>query len=254
MQNPLYRSARTLATRGCAVFPCQPKQKLPATPRGLLDATTDLDTIAQWWAANPGYNVGVVTGQASGFWVLDVDGDEGEATLRQLEAEHGALPPTVEVITGSGGRHVYFRLADDPVRNSAGRVGAGVDTRGDGGYVLVPPSLHPCGGVYQWSVDSVAEFADAPDWLLDRLADQAEGNGKPLEDWHKTLTEPIPNGCRNSTLTSICGKLLFHDLNLVLVRDLLLSVNVARCDPPLPLEEVEAVIVSVAKTRLRAAQ
>jgi hypothetical protein len=247
MENALYRAARALATRGCAIFPCRPGQKEPATPHGVKDATPDLVTIGQWWAANPAYNVGVATGEASGFWVLDVDGEDGEASLRQLEAE---LPPTVEAITGGGGRHIYFRLADAPVRNSTGRIGLGIDTRGEGGYVLAPPSLHPCGRNYAWSVDSTGEFADAPDWLIEAIAGPA-GKGKPLEDWHRTLTQPIPNGCRNTTLASIAGKLLFHDVNLILIRDLLLAVNVAQCDPPLPVEEVEAVIVSVAQTHLR---
>ena len=86
-----------------------------------------------------------------------------------------------------------------------------------------------------------------PDWLIKALADPAKGKGKPLEHWHKTLLEPIPQGCRNTTLLSIAGKLLFHDVNLILARDLLLAVNIARCDPPLSVDEVDSVIVSCAK-------
>jgi Bifunctional DNA primase/polymerase, N-terminal/Primase C terminal 1 (PriCT-1) len=250
MRNALYRAARALAIRGCPVFPCRPGQKEPATPHGVKDATADLGTIHQWWAANPGYNVAIATGAISGFWVLDIDGLDGEASLRRLEAEHDVLPSTIEVITGGGGRHLYFRLADEPVRCTTGRIGQGIDTRSEGGYVLVPPSLHPCGRRYAWSVDSASTFRDAPEWLIKDVTGSA-GKGKPLEDWHRILTQPIPNGRRNATLASIVGKLLFHDLNLILIRDLLLSINVAQCDPPLPVEEVESVIVSVAQTHLR---
>ena len=97
------------------------------------------------------------------------------------------------------------------MHNSAGLIGPGIDVRGEGGYVLAPPSLQPCGGRYEWSVDSAAELATAPDWLIEALADPAKGKGKPLEHWHKTLLEPIPQGRRNTTLLSIAGKLLFHD-------------------------------------------
>jgi hypothetical protein len=247
----LCRAARTLATKGLSIFPCQPGAKTPATPNGLLAATTDPENIKQWWSANQDYNIGIATGETSGVWVLDIDGDEGEATLRALETEHGALPPTVEAITGGGGRHLYFRLADEPISNSAGKIGPGIDVRGDGGYVLAPPSLHPCGGRYQWSVDSAAEFAAAPDWLTAKLAHHAAGKGKPLEEWHRTLTSPIPNGQRNTTLASICGRLIFHGLDLIEARDLLACVNAARCDPPLPDDEINALIISVARTALK---
>jgi hypothetical protein len=250
----LYQAAQAFARRGRAIFPCRPAQKEPATPRGVKDAAIDRDTIDQWWTANPDYNIGVATGHINGFWALDVDGDEGETTLRRLEGEHGFLPSTVEAITGSGGRHLYWHIARPLVRNTAGRIGPGIDSRGEGGYVLAPPSLHPCGGRYEWSVDSAAELANAPDWLIKDLADPAKGKGKPLEHWHKTLLEPIPQGRRNTTLLSIAGKLLFHDVNVILARDLLLAVNIARCDPPLSADEVDSVIVSCAKTYLRNAR
>ena len=89
-------------------------------------------------------------------------------------------------------------------------------------------------------------------WLLDTIrTGSAPGKGKPLEHWHATLTQPIPNGTRNSTLAEITGKLLFHEINLILIRDLMLCVNETRCDPPLSLEEVETVVASVARTHLR---
>ena len=83
---------------------------------------------------------------------MDVDGLDAEVELRRLEAKHGNLPATVEVIT-TRGRHLYFQTPETSVRNSAGKVAPGIDVRGDGGYVLAPPSIHPSGRRYEWSVD-----------------------------------------------------------------------------------------------------
>ena len=105
----MLHAALTLAQQGLAVFPCQPRDKRPATERGCLDATTEPVIIRRWWRSNPDYNVAIATGAVSGVFVGDVDGVDAESELRKLEAEHGALPPTVEAITARG-RHVYFKM------------------------------------------------------------------------------------------------------------------------------------------------
>jgi hypothetical protein len=136
----------------------------------LKRATTDVNWIAGWWATR-NYNIGIATGEGSGVWVLDIDGDEGEATLRELEARRGAIPPTVEAITGKG-RHLYWRWPTARViRNKqVNHHMPGLDVRGNGGYVLAPPSIHSSGRVYSWSVDRSDSFEDAPEWLLDLIA------------------------------------------------------------------------------------
>ena len=148
----MIRTAMALAQKGMAVFPCRPQDKRPATANGLKDATTDLDIIRQWWRQEPQFNLAIATGAISGIFVVDVDGLDAEVELRRLEAEHGGLPSTVEAITARG-RHVYFRSPEIPVRNSASKIAPGIDVRGDGGYVLAPPSIHPSGRRYEWSVD-----------------------------------------------------------------------------------------------------
>jgi len=246
-QSPLHVAALKLASHDISVFPCQPKGKTPACQRGVHDATTDIDRINAWWGSCPDLNIGIATGSISGFFVVDIDGEDGEATMRAQEAEHGALPPTIEVITGKG-RHLYFRIGEHgAIGNSVAIIGKGIDTRGDGGYVLAPPSLHPSGRAYAWSVDCAQEFADAPEWVHDLIGTQAPGRGKPLEHWHSVLTHKICNGTRNATLASIAGKLLHHDVNIVLIHDLIACVNEARCDGPLDAGEVESILVSVAK-------
>jgi hypothetical protein len=254
--NSLHTAALELAERGLAVFPCQPRGKAPACDAGLHAATTDPERINRWWRAFPDLNIGIATGAVSRVFVLDVDGDDGEASLRKLEGEHSTLPSTVEVITGKG-RHCYFRTGKRKVGNSASQLGAGLDIRGDGGYVIAPPSIHPGGRSYAWSVDAASDFAAAPDWLVTKI-EAAKANskvGKPLEHWHSVLTEPIRNGERNTTLASIAGKLIHSGLHdVVLIYDLLMCVNIARCEQQLPADEVETIVISVMQRHLRGRQ
>src|SRR5262249_39488135 len=102
----LRTAALALADRGDMIFACTVGGKEAATKRGFYEATTNPATIRRWWNATA-YNVGLRTGTASRVWVLDIDGDEAEATLQRLEAEHGALPATVESLTARG-RHLWF--------------------------------------------------------------------------------------------------------------------------------------------------
>jgi hypothetical protein len=159
----LLQAALDLAARGLMVFPCLPTSKAPACRRGFKDATTNPATISRWWLAQPDYNIGCATGLLSNVWVLDIDGAIGAATLRNLEIAHGKLPPTLFSITGHG-RHLWFRATGGEIQSSAGRVGDGLDVRGDGGYVLAPPSVHPDGPIYRWG--NAVPIATAPDWLV----------------------------------------------------------------------------------------
>jgi putative DNA primase/helicase len=109
-------------------------------PHGVHDATTNESTIRRWWTDEPNANIGIATGAVSGIIVLDVDGEDGEASLAALEREHGPLPETPTVLTGKG-RHLYFAHPGVPVPNRV-RVALGLDVRGDGGYVVAPPSIH----------------------------------------------------------------------------------------------------------------
>ena len=245
----LVESALQYAGRGWAVFPCQPRGKAPVTSNGFHAATTDAKRISSWWRSAPECNIGIATGKPSGFFAFDIDGADGEASLRQLEAHHTPLPTTVEVITGKG-RHCYFRTAQRVIKCSAGIIGTGLDVRGDGGYVLAPPSLHPSGHAYTWSVDGTEQMVEAPEWLLDRIgiagaADNPK-NGKSLEHWYNVLTNPIPNGKRNATLTSVCGK-LFHagSHDPVLLISTMYCINIARCNPPLAEGDIETIVLSV---------
>jgi hypothetical protein len=126
--------------------------------------------VRTWWQRRPDSNVAIRTGDESGLVVVDVDPDHGGiASLRALVDAHGRLPDGPRVRTGSGGWHLYFRHPGDPIRNSAGtRLGVGVDVRGDGGYVIAPPSRHRSLNSYQWR-DFDHAVPELPEWTLDRL-------------------------------------------------------------------------------------
>lgn len=145
---------------------CGSAGKHPRTARGLRDASTDADVIARWWQRWPDANLGVVTGAASSTMVLDVDLPAGPDALAALEREHGLLPATLQQRTGSGGRQLFFGMPAGGVGNRAGLC-EGLDVRGEGGYVVVPPSVHRSGRRYRWIHRH--PLAAAPRWLVDLI-------------------------------------------------------------------------------------
>jgi hypothetical protein len=251
----LLEGALGLARRGLRVFPVAPRGKMPITAHGCKDATTDATTIRAWWQRNPGCNVAVATG--AGLTIIDIDSDDGEAAIAELERKNEPLPKTVEVIT-SRGRHIYLRSPRE-IRNSAGKLAAGVDVRGEGGFVVAPPSIHETGRIYRWSVDSAAKIAEAPEWLLDLLgrpkpaaAPIAEGSeaGAPSCSWADVIELGIDEGGRDDGLARLVGHYLpHHDPREVL--QLALLFNAHRCRPPLPDADVYRICNSIAAAELR---
>lgn len=151
--------------------------------------TTDVREIKKHFNRFPEDTIGVATGEDSGIFVLDVDSPigghahDGFATLAELEAKYGPLPKTVMADTASGGRHYYFEYPDFPIKNDAGRqLGKGLDIRGDGGYIVVPPSIKSDGetgeivGAYEWINSPFdTDVAEAPEWLLNLLKPKPRG-------------------------------------------------------------------------------
>jgi len=163
--SPLGQAAGAYAAeRGWAVFPlharqgdgcscgkpaCDSPAKHPRTQHGLNDASTDPNRIAAWWANSPNANVGLATGH--GLVVLDVDGEDGRRSLAALEVEQEPLPTTLTARTGKGEHRYYRAPGGAQVRNSAStKLGRGLDVRGEGGYVVAPPSEHHTGRRYEW--------------------------------------------------------------------------------------------------------
>lgn len=154
---------RLAEEHGFLVFPVHPPQpgggrsngKLPAIRGWPEAATLDSKQINEWWRRWPNASIGVVTGERSGVFVLDVDlKQDGFDPLRQLvERLQCEWPNTLFSITGSGGLHFYFKYDErHPVMNGTSSIGPGLDVRGEGGYVVAPPSLHATGNRYRWGV------------------------------------------------------------------------------------------------------
>lgn len=163
---------------GWPVFPCRPSNKGPLTPNGFKDATTDEEQIREWWTQWPDAMIGVPMGPKTGVFVIDLDvrddGRDGRRELERLEGEYSPLPKCPEVVTPSGGVHLYFAFDHDrPATTSRGRLPVGVDVRGYGGYVIVPPSARPDGERYAWEFQDM-DMPAAPDWLLDLIIPKFE--------------------------------------------------------------------------------
>lgn len=206
-------AALQYAASGWAVFPVVARGKIPATEDGFKSATTDLERIRRYWSESPKANIGIATGEASGIVVIDVDDEAGLSEL-------GHLPPTMEARTGSGGRHLVFAHPGRPIRNRA-RVVPGIDVRGDGGYIVVPPSVHPNGNLYAWMDER--NPAPLPEHLLERIVKkppqppsapgQYLGDGMGTAWGQKVMDEELPRlmsaapGERNDTLNEIAFRL-----------------------------------------------
>jgi len=178
----LLDAALGYAHRGWRVFPlhgivngactcgrreCSSAGKHPLVRRGLYEATTDGRKIRGWWRKWRSANLGIATGAGSGIAVIDIDLPDALSSLAQLA---GKLDVTLTGLTGGGGVHLIYRCSDENLGNSAGRLPGidedlpGIDLRGNGGYIVAPPSDHRCGSSYEW-LNADAEVVDAPEWL-----------------------------------------------------------------------------------------
>jgi len=245
--NPLLSEALRLTRLGYAVFPCRPGRKEPATPHGVLDATTDEATIRTWWARWPDANVALATGR--GLVAIDVDVGAAWPSQAERESIRQLRPPLAR--TPRGGWHIYFRVPPGHSwRNSASRLAEHVDTRADGGYVLVAPSCTER-GQYVWvrPLQPLPELPEPPAWLvseLDRLA-------RPVADSHRDrcgVSEAkhlLFEGSRNCGLASIAGALRRRGLTQSEIEAALLVANRERCVPPLPEPEVIRIARSISR-------
>lgn len=161
--------------RGWAVFPLEQEGKRRSlVDRGVRDASRKPELVRQWWKRWPHANIGLATGPASGVDVLDINGVEGEQALAKLVSEHGPLPATYESRTASG-RHLFF-WTDPNVQTYKNLLGPSLDVHGEGGWVVLPPSMHPNQHPYLWTVglEELEVVAHWPRWMVERIREAAQ--------------------------------------------------------------------------------
>lgn len=197
MGSALVDAALEHASKGWPVFPCHPDTKRPLTAHGFKDASTDARVITGWWSKWPNAMIAVPTGSAIGAWVLDVDDPIAFEAACDIP-----LPTTRRGNTGKG-YHLYFQWNPaTPIINAQrtqkgwGIPGLpGADVRGEGGYVIVPPSIHPSGKPYVWVADE--EASEAPDDLVELVRNRKPIPADPFEGLASQPAAPAPATVRD---------------------------------------------------------
>ncbi len=189
------------ALRGWKLLPIKAHAKTPLEREWQKTATNDHDDLWEWAAKYPGCNWAMATGPGSGVFVLDIDGDPGSSALRAYREQGRDIQDTLSVSTGRG-IHLYLQWPKgECIRNSAGRLASGLDIRGEGGYVIIPPSVHPSGAKYAF-IDPNQSIKNAPEWLLESLRQPIPTS--PITAHEGSIIGP---GRRTPLLFSIAGKL-----------------------------------------------
>ncbi|MBZ9888105.1 AAA family ATPase [Mesorhizobium sp. BR1-1-3] len=220
-------TARWYTSHGIPVFPCHESEaeevdpatgeiitkpeKSPYTTNGLKGATRSSRIVDIFFGEKyPSAAIGVPTGDPLSAWVLDLDthdGNDGHVWLAAMEKKHGALPDTARAATANGGTHIFFSHVDG-VRNRAA-IAPGVDTRGDGGYVLAPGSAMADGRAYKWlnhDGHGLPAFAEAPQWLLDMVVNKHAEPEAPRTEYVYRPVEEINERYIGRAIEDECAK------------------------------------------------
>lgn len=194
--------AQSYRDAGFSVIPLRPRSKIPAIKwEEYQKRLPTKEEITQWFAEQPNCNIGLVTGEVSGFVVVDLDGAAGLATGKELR-----LTSPVSVHTANGS-HLYYRW-NAALKNSVKAL-PGLDIRGDGGQVAAPPSLHPNGKYYRWASSPLARhlLPDMPQSLLAALMAPSTSNDGNQIGWVSKALGEMKHGNIDDTLFRICSRL-----------------------------------------------
>jgi putative DNA primase/helicase len=239
---------------------CEQPGKHPILPGGYKSGTTDPTIIRRWWQTYPLANIGIVCGQPSGIWVLDIDGHEGINTLEQYETTHGPLPETITARTGSGGLHLIWKWNDGQILRTRIRAHPGIDIKAGGGHIVAPPSRHANGRRYQWETPPAHggdNLVYAPDqlvrWLKNPRAlnsgdhsDSGNGHTPDFPSVDEMLRNGLPEGQRDDGIFHAALTLHRAGLHPHETEQLIQQIA-ARCQPPFPPEEAQRKIEQARK-------
>lgn len=250
--NVVLSAALSYAAKGWPVFPCGMDKK-PLTTNGFYAASTDPEQIRRWWTKNPHAAIGVPTGRTSGILVIDLDvrpDGDGRETLRDLEVGLGQLPDTVMSITPSSGNHRVFLYPGDDATNysSAAGIADHIDVRGDGGYVILPPSRIKS-GEYTWELSSdphEVSLAQLPQAWLHWLPHSPRFPAN-VDTTHFTLPKEIRPGERNDILFRYACQLRAKGADADQIMAALQEANAQYCTIPLRDTELRAITGSAEK-------
>lgn len=243
----IIKAALEYADRGWAVFPVS-KDKNPLTENGFKDATTNKEQITAWFNHFTGANIAVATGEASGgLVVIDVDIDEskgkfGNESLEAWQEENSCMfSDTLTATTGRGGKHYYFTSTE----SFGCKVGAlpNVDIRGEGGYVVVPPSRHKNGCYYKWDDEDENIVSVQKDSDVEYFLHECFRNSKGDSTFE--IPEEASAGSRNDTLFKVAASYQAQGKSDEEIIAAVRGYNLAQCKPPLPDKEVGSIIKSV---------
>lgn len=240
-------------TCSCGDPKCQRPGKHPRTRNGFKDATTSAPIIRQWWTQWPDANIALWP--PVGLVMVDADvkpDSSGLETLQTLTEANGGLPDTVTAMTGGGGLHLYFTTGPEVCTAIGSRTNVlpGIDTRTHSGYVLLPPSRHISGKVYEWELSSVppeVAVAPMPEWLQGALLEAVSKDKSPKSATQADASQKAYEGQRNTILFKLASSLRAKGLHADAILAALLIENKKRCSPPLEDREVQTIAKSGGK-------
>lgn len=235
----------TGAVADCDV--CRSAGKHPRIASGFKSASAEPKVVAAWWDRWPQANIGIPTGSLTGLIVVDSDPRNGGPADREGLIELvGSLPETAEVRTGGDGRHSIFRYGGGAVPKQLFK---GVDLKGEGGYVVAPPSLHESGKRYEWDCSDGAEAilhpAEAPQWLLAWITERPKGTTSGTPGAAGEAGGKVGAGHRHNHLVSLAGRMRRGGMSLEAIEAALVVENQSACDPPKPEREVRQIARSM---------
>jgi len=242
-KNKLLKSALWYRRKEFSVIPCKPKTKEALISwQEYQERKPTEEEITKWWTQTPDANIGIVLGKVSGLITLEVDDEKA------INNKH--LPITPQAVSGGKGLpHLYFRYLEGMKNYKAHENGRELySIRGNGQYVLVPPSIHPSGKPYTWAYGlgiHQVELAELPEWIIELVIKREKTTNTNEKTYEHLFKGEVKEGGRNNVLTSYAGKLKSYNMNIGEAKHILNSLNQIHCTPPLEESEVENIVNSV---------